>query len=161
MFLISPANPIHLRKIYSMILALAKQEGILNRIELSQKQFEDILFCDIPKHFAAIAVIEEKVVGVVLYNFTHHNICFNISNGIYIETMYVEPEFRNKGIGSALFSYVAREAEEKSCSRIECWVSVNNVPVNRFYHNLGCVALNQWVIYKCDKQSIAKLMRKN
>ena len=72
----------------------------------------------------------------------------------------MEPQFRNQGIGQALFTYVANQAEENACSRIEWWVSSQNTSASRFYKKLGAIALDEWVIYKCDKIGISKLIEK-
>ena len=73
MFSIIEATPQYLSNIYSMILALAKQEGILDKVQLNEAQLGGLLFCNNPNHFVAIARMDGKLVGLVFFSFINHN----------------------------------------------------------------------------------------
>lgn len=160
MFSIIKATPQYLSDIYSMILALAKHDGSLDRIILTEKQLGELLFCNEPKHFISMALKGSALAGIVLYDFVSHNVCYNITTGIYIEMFYVDPKFRNQGIGSALFNHVAKEALEKSCSRVEWWVSANNHLAQKFYQKLEPTVFEHLLFYKCDRMALEKLIKK-
>lgn len=157
MFSIIQAQPQYLGIIYSLIRELAKHEGILDRIQITEPQLGQLLFTANPYHFVAVALVNEQVVGLAMYNMTYHNICFNTVHGIYLENLYILPNFRGQGIGKALLTYVAGEAKAKSCSRVEWWVKRNNIEASNFYKSMGAIELDDLAIYKCEKACIDKL----
>lgn len=132
MLAITQAQPRYLGTIYSLIRELAKHEGILDRIQITEQQLEELLFAANPSHFVAVALVNGNVVGIAMYNMTYHNICFNAVPGLYLETLFVAPEWRGQGIGKALLTYVAGEARAKKCSRVEWWVKRNNIAASHF-----------------------------
>lgn len=158
MFTIIQANSSYIGEIFSMILALARHEGIEDRIKISESQLGELLFHPQPRHFVGMALAQDKLVGLVMFNHTHHNICVNVTSGIYIENLYVASEFRKQGIGRALFHYVASQAKVQNCSRIEWWVSRANGEASRFYEKMEATALSNWNLYKCDQDGIDRLL---
>ena len=158
MLSIIQAKSQYISNIYSMILELAQYEGIRDKIKITALQLEHLLFCAQPNHFVGIALMDERLCGFVMFNYTHHNICVNVTQGIYIENLYVAPEVRGQGIGHALFNYVEQQAYVRNCSRIEWWVSRNNPAASQFYKKIGAIALSDWVIYKCDRSGINNLL---
>ncbi|BCZ97688.1 GNAT family N-acetyltransferase [Legionella pneumophila serogroup 1] len=158
MVAIIQAKSEHLSQIYAIILELAKYENILDKIKITESQLGKLLFCNEPNHFIGVALVEEKICGLVMFNYTQNNICVNVTQGIYIENLYVSPPYRRQGIGCALFKYVACKAAAHNCSRIEWWVSRNNREARHFYKKIGGVALLDWQIFKCDQIGINNLM---
>ncbi|MDW9178588.1 GNAT family N-acetyltransferase [Legionella pneumophila] len=158
MVAIIQAKSKHLSQIYAMILELAKYENILDKIRISESELGALLFCNQPNHFIGVALVDEKICGLVMFNYTQNNICVNVMQGIYIENLYVSPQYRRQGIGCALFKYVACKAAAHNCSRIEWWVSRNNREARSFYRKIGGVALLEWQIFKCDPMSMNNLM---
>ncbi len=148
----------HLSNIYTMIIALAQYEGIEEKIKITRKGLEDLLFCAAPQHFVSVAVLNDQLVGFVMFNYTYHNICVNVLKGIYIENLYVLPAFRQQGVGTALLKFVAEKAHHEACSRIEWWVSRTNEAASDFYKKIGAIALNEWSVFKCDYRGIANLL---
>ncbi|KTD01528.1 GNAT family N-acetyltransferase [Legionella feeleii] len=157
MLAIIQAQPRYLGTIYSLIRELAKHEGILDKIQITEQQLGELLFGVNPYHFVAVALVNGNVVGIAMYNITYHNICFNAVPGIYLENLFVSPEFRGQGIGKALLTYVAGEAKAKNCSRVEWWVKRNNSAASHFYKSMGAIELADLAIYKCEKTCIDKL----
>ena len=133
-----------------MILELAQHEGIRDKIRLTESQLAELLFCERPNHFVAMALNNAMLVGFAMYNLTHHNVCVNVTDGLYIENLYVTPEFRKQGMGTALLTYVAKIAKVSNASRIEWWVSRYNPEAQQFYEKIGAIALSDWNVYKCD-----------
>ncbi|HAT4455409.1 TPA: GNAT family N-acetyltransferase [Legionella pneumophila] len=158
MVTIIQAKSEHLCQIYAIILELAKYENILDKIKITESQLGELLFCNQPNHFIGVALVDKKICGLVMYNYTQNNICVNVTPGIYIENLYVFPQYRRQGIGCALFKYVACKAAAHNCSRIEWWVSRNNREARHFYKKIGGVALLDWQIFKCDQIGINNLM---
>lgn len=148
----------HLSQIYLIIIELAKYEGILDKIKITEKKLEELLFCSKPQHFVGVALANEQVCGLVMFNFTQNNVCFNDAKGIYIENLYVSPDFRRQGIGKALLNYVASKAAANNCSRIEWWVSQENKNAQNFYKKMGANSLADWKIFKLSQSGINSLI---
>ena len=89
MYTIIQAKPQYLGDIYSMILELAQHEGIYDRIRITESELGALLFCKQPNHFVAMALVDEELVGFAMYNVTYHNVCVNVTDGLYIENLYV------------------------------------------------------------------------
>lgn len=157
MFPIIQAKPQFLSDIYKMVFELAQYHGIEDKIKITESQLSAFLFCDQPNHFVGMSLVEGKLSGLVLFNFTSHNICANVTRGIYIENLYVTPNSRNQGIGRSLFNYVVDKALVNDCSRIEWWVSRENRKAAGFYKKLGAIELSEWNIFKCDRTAMNKL----
>ena len=158
MYTIIQAKPQYLGDIYSMILELAQHEGIYDRIGITDFELGELLFCKQPNHFVAMALVNEVLVGFAMYNVTYHNVCVNVTNGLYIENLYVSPAVRQQRIGSALFAHVARVAKNMNASRLEWWVSRSNPEAQRFYEKTGATVLSDWNAYKCDQVCIDQLL---
>ena len=96
-----------------------------------------------------------KEVGFAL--FFHNFSTFVGRGGLYLEDLYVYPEYRGKGYGKALFMELVRIANERKCGRME-WVCLNwNTPSIEFYRSMGAVALDEWTTYRLDEKGIERL----
>ena len=89
-----------------------------------------------------------------MYNLTYHNICVNVTHGLYVENLYVSPRFHHQGIGTALLRHVACVAKNSSASRLEWWGSKDNTNAQHFYEKIGAEALGDWNSYKGSKACI-------
>ena len=77
--------------------------------------------------------------------------------GIYLEDLYVRPEYRGKGLGKALLIHIARLAKERNCGRLEWSVLDWNEPAIRFYKNLGARAMEDWTVYRVNGEALDRL----
>ena len=101
------------------------------------------------------AMEDDQEVGFVLY--FHNYSTFVGKAGLYIEDLYVKPEFRGKGYGKALFLYLAHTALQRGCGRME-WTCLNwNKPSIRFYRSMGAVPLDDWRIYRLTEDGLRAL----
>jgi|SRR4051794_4035231 len=74
--------------------------------------------------------------------------------GIYLEDLYVKPDMRGKGVGSALLQRLARIAVESGCGRLE-WQALDwNKPSIQFYKNLGAQPLEEWTTYRLTGKAL-------
>ena len=94
--------------------------------------------------------------AIFLYNFS----TFLGKPGIYIEDLFVNPEFRGKGLGKQLFSYIAQLAATRGCGRVEWTVLTWNEPAINFYKKIGAVPKNEWVLYKLSGDALEELATK-
>jgi GNAT superfamily N-acetyltransferase len=77
--------------------------------------------------------------------------------GIYIEDIFVLPEWRRHGLGRQLLVYIARLALQRDCGRVEWSVLDWNEPAIRFYRQLGAQPMNDWTVYRLAGEALTQL----
>lgn len=96
-----------------------------------------------------------KEVGFAL--FFHNFSTFLGRAGIYLEDLFVKPEYRGRGHGKALIKELARIAVERGCGRLE-WCCLDwNRPSIDFYLSLGASPLDEWTTYRVTGDSLRAL----
>jgi len=113
--------------------------------ELFEKRHAEVIF----------AVEGGKEVGFAL--FFHNFSTFLGRAGLYLEDLYVRPECRGRGIGTAIFRELGRIARERKCGRMEWWCLDWNEPSIRFYRHLGAEAMSDWTVYRLSGDTLARL----
>lgn len=140
--------------ILEFIKGIARYEKMDNEVEATVELLEEQLF-DKCRAEVIFAMEEGKEVGFAL--FFHNFSTFVGRAGLYLEDLYVYPEYRGKGYGKALFMELVNIASERRCGRME-WVCLNwNKPSIDFYRSMGAVALDEWTTYRLDEKGIERL----
>lgn len=140
--------------VLEFIKGIAKYEKMENEVEATVELLEEQLF-DKGRAEVIFAMEDGKDVGFAL--FFHNFSTFVGRGGLYLEDLYVYPEYRGKGYGKALFLELVRIANERKCGRME-WVCLNwNTPSIEFYRSLGAVPLDEWTTYRLDEKGIERL----
>jgi GNAT superfamily N-acetyltransferase len=137
------------------IRELAEYERLLDHVEANEAAVDALLFGPTPRAFCDIAELDGEPVGVAFwfYNIsTFHGRC-----GIYLEDLYVRPEARQKGVGSALLARLAKRCVEEGLSRLEWTVLEWNAPSIAFYDSLGAASKSEWTIRSLSGDALAKL----
>jgi GNAT superfamily N-acetyltransferase len=138
-----------------LIRALAEYERLAHAVTLDDDRLREHLFG--PRPFAEVLLAEEAgaVVGFAL--FFHNYSTFVGKPGLYLEDLFVQPEYRGKGHGKALLTALARLAVERGCGRLE-WAVLNwNEPSIRFYRSLGAVPMDEWTVYRLAGDALSAL----
>ena len=91
--------------------------------------------------------------------FFHNFSTFLGRPGIYLEDLFVRPEFRGRGYGKALLARLAQLAIERNCGRVEWAVLDWNTPSIEFYKSIGAVAMSDWQIFRLRGEALEKLAR--
>jgi GNAT superfamily N-acetyltransferase len=78
-------------------------------------------------------------------------------HGIYLEDLFIKPEFRGRGYGKALLQHLARICNEQSYGRFQWWVLDWNSPAIEFYRSLGAVAMDEWTVYRVSGDALKRL----
>jgi GNAT superfamily N-acetyltransferase len=141
--------------ILDFIKKLARYEKLTHEVVATEELLKESLFGDRPAAEVAIGYLAERPVGFVL--FFHNYSTFLGRHGLYIEDLFVEEEFRGRGIGRALLLYVARLARARNCGRLEWAVLDWNQPAIDFYKKLGAVPMSDWTVFRVTGESLAKL----
>lgn len=140
--------------VLGFIKGIAKYEKMENEVEATVELLEEQLF-DKGRAEVIFAMEDGKEVGFAL--FFHNFSTFVGRGGLYLEDLYVYPEYRGKGYGKALFLELVRIANERKCGRME-WVCLNwNTPSIEFYRSMGAVALDEWTTYRLTEGAIERL----
>jgi GNAT superfamily N-acetyltransferase len=152
---IRPATRADIPLVLSFIRELAEYERLSHLVTASEKTLGDSLFGAEPGAEVALAFEHDAPVGfaVFLPNFS----TFLGRRGLWLEDLYVKPQFRRKGCGRALLLHVARIAHERGCGRLE-WAALDwNTPAIDFYRSLGAVPLDDWTIFRVTGPALEKL----
>ncbi|CAM4286896.1 GNAT family N-acetyltransferase [Pluralibacter gergoviae] len=138
--------------IYEMIMALAVYEKAEQEVVTTPQEIEETLFGAGSKTEALICEIDGRVAGYAVY-FTTYSTWLGRS-GLYIEDLYVSPEFRGHGAGKALIQCIAKTAVERRCGRLEWSVLDWNQPAIDFYLSTGALPQSEWVRYRLDGEAL-------
>ncbi|MDF2440375.1 MAG: hypothetical protein JWN98_1359 [Abditibacteriota bacterium] len=155
---IRPATPADAGTILELIRELAIYEKLLHEVEATEELLQKHLF-DEPKARVLIAEYDGGAVGYALffYNFS----TFLGRPGIHLEDIFVQPQFRGRGIGKALLIQVAQIASQESCGRLEWNVLDWNEPSIAFYKSMGATPLEDWTIMRVTGDALTQLAQKS
>jgi GNAT superfamily N-acetyltransferase len=143
---ISPAQESQIPLILRFIRQLAEYEQLSGKVVTSETLLRESLFGKQPKAEVLIAHFESEPAGFAV--FFHNFSTFAGRAGIYLEDLFVEPEFRRQGIGKALLAHLAKLTKERNCARLEWAVLDWNTPAIQFYRKLGAEAMDDWTVYR-------------
>ena len=149
------ATPDDVPLILQFIRDLAEYERLLDACVATEEQVRETLFGAKPYAEVIIAEWDSKPAGFAL--FFHNYSTLLARPGIYLEDLYVRPEYRGYGIGKALLGCLAALAVERKCGRLE-WAVLNwNEPAIGFYRSLGAVPQDEWKVYRVTGDALDRL----
>ena len=140
--------------ILQFIRELADYEKMLSEVVADEGTLEEWIF-DKQKAEVIFALEGEKEVGFALY--FHNFSTFLGRAGIYLEDLYVKPEYRGKGYGKAILKKLASIAVERGCGRLEWWCLDWNKPSIDFYRSLGAEPMDDWTVYRIAGETLTNL----
>lgn len=152
---IRPASPSDVPRIYQFIRELAEYEKLLPMVSATEADIQNALFGEKPCAEALLTYWDEAPVGFALFFTTFSTFVGRPS--LYLEDVYIQPQYRGKGIGKAVLAYLARLAKERGYGRFEWSVLDWNEPAIRFYKSLGAVPMEEWTIYRLTGDSLNRL----
>ena len=152
------ARPEDSREIFALIRELAEYERLSHEVEATEAMIADALFSDSPRLYCEIAEWKGEVAGFAVWfvNFS----TFSGRFGIYLEDLFVRPQFRGNGIGKALLADLARTCVENGWSRLQWSVLDWNAPSIAFYKSLGAVMMDEWTLCRVSGPALDALARK-
>lgn len=140
------------------ILALARYEKLEHEVVATEEQLRKSLFGE--RRVAEVILAEHRGKPCGFALFFHNYSTFLGQAGIYLEDLYVDPEFRGLGIGKELLACLARLAVERDCGRVEWWVLDWNKPSIDFYKALGAVPMDEWTVFRLTGDALTELARR-
>ena len=152
---IRSAMPSDTRVIYALVRELAVYENLLDVVDATERMIGDALFGQSPRAFCELAEWDGQVAGFSLwfYNFS----TFRGRHGIYLEDLFVRPDFRGKGLGKALIVSLARRCVAEDLARFEWSVLDWNAPSIAFYKALGATMQDDWTGCRVTGDALAAL----
>lgn len=143
--------------ILKFIKDLADYEGLLDEVVADEATLEEWIF-NREKAEVIFAMEGDTEVGFAL--FFHNFSTFLGRAGIYLEDLYVMPEYRGNGYGKALLSKLAQIALERGCGRLEWWCLDSNTPSIDFYLSLNAEPMDEWTVYRIAGGTLTELAGK-
>ena len=140
--------------ILDFILSLAEYEHMANEVVATVELLDEWLF---DKQKAEVIFVCEDGVEVGFALFFHNFSTFLGRAGIYLEDLFVKPEYRGRGYGKALLKKLAKIAVERSCGRLEWWCLDWNKPSIDFYRSMGAVPMDEWTTFRIAGETLTKL----
>ena len=152
---VRPAVATDVPLILSLIRELAEYEHLLHEVEATPELLHESLFGARPHAEALIGSVDGEPVGFALFfpNFS----TFLSKPGIYLEDLYVRPQFRGLGLGKRLLTAVARIAAERGCGRYEWSVLDWNEPSIQFYKSLGAEMHADWRKMRVEGEALGRM----
>lgn len=143
--------------ILKFIKGIAEYEKMLDEVETTEELLHEYLF-EKQRAEVIFAIVDNVEVGFAL--FFHNFSTFVGKSGLYLEDIFVWPQYRGKGYGKAIFKQLVKIANERDCGRME-WVCLNwNQPSIDFYLSLNAKPLDEWTTYRLDKEGLKALAEK-
>ena len=145
-----------------LILDFIKQLSVYEKLPNEVSANVDILKKSIfiEKSAKVIFILEDdKEVGFALYFYNFST--FTGKKGLYLEDLFVLEDYRGKGYGKKLLAYLANIAVKEDCSRFE-WIVLDwNTPSINFYKSFGAMPLNDWTVFRLQKENLNNLAKLN
>jgi len=142
--------------ILHFIRELAAYEKMADQVVTNEAQLRDAIF---GRHGAEVifAMEDGKEVGFAL--FFHNFSTFLGRRGLYLEDLFVLPEYRGKGYGKGLLRELSRIALERGCGRLEWWCLDWNKPSIDFYRSLGAEPMDEWTVYRLTGETLEHMAK--
>jgi GNAT superfamily N-acetyltransferase len=152
---IEPATERDVPLILRLITGLAEYERLAHQVVATEDALRATLFGARPAAEVVIAYAGDEAAGFALW--FHNYSTFLARPGLYLEDLFVRPEWRGKGIGRALLAHLARIAVARGCGRMEWSVLDWNESAIGFYRRLGAELLDDWRICRVTGDRLAAL----
>lgn len=152
---IRSSQPSDVVDLFLLIQALAEYEKLSHQIKGDAEMLREHLFGEKPYAEAIVAQWGTKCVGFSLFFYNYSS--FLTKPGIYVEDLFVLPNYRRQGIGKALLVYLAQLAVKLGAGRLEWSVLAWNAPAIEFYKKMGADILPDWRICRVTGRTLSKL----
>ncbi|NDB31708.1 MAG: GNAT family N-acetyltransferase [Actinobacteria bacterium] len=152
---IRSARPEESAIILRLIKDLAEYEKAPDQVEATESDLKATIFSKEPKVFCDVVEVDGEIVGMAIWFLNYST--WQGKHGIYLEDLFVKPEYRGRGYGKALLVHLAKLCEEKGYGRFQWWVLDWNSPAIEFYRSLGAEAMDEWTVYRVSGKALKDL----
>lgn len=154
-FVIRQAEEKDVPLLLSFIRELAEYEKLPNEVVATEATLKETLFGNRPYAEALLGECESAPAAFAI--FFHNYSTFLGCPGLYLEDVFVKPEFRGKGFGKKMLAYLAKLAVDRGCGRFEWSVLDWNTPAIDFYRSLGAKPMDEWTVQRLTGDALRKL----
>lgn len=154
-FTIREARPDDVPLVLEFIRALADYEKLLDQVSADEVTLGESLFG--PGAAVGVLIAEQCGEPAGFAVFFHNFSTFLGRPGLYVEDVFVKPQFRGRGLGRRFFVELAKIAFRRGCGRMEWAVLDWNEDAIRFYRKLGARPLEDWTVFRLDGAGIAEV----
>ena len=151
------AKPGDEKTILGFIKGLAEYENMSDDVVATEELLREWIF-EKQKAEVLLAEMDGKDVGIAL--FFHNFSTFLGRAGIYLEDLFVLPEYRGRGCGTALLRKLAQITVERGCGRLEWACLDGNKPSIDFYLSLGAKPMDEWTVYRLTGETLERMAGK-
>jgi GNAT superfamily N-acetyltransferase len=151
-FSIRAANDSDAPVIVSLLAELAAYEKLLEHFSLSEEMVRRDMLGN--ACHCALAFLDDAACGVVTWFWTYKS--FRARRGLFVEDLYVRPDFRGHGLGKSLLAHLAAKAQAAG-GFLEWQVLDWNAPSIAFYQSLGAAPAENWLTYRLEGENLGKL----
>jgi GNAT superfamily N-acetyltransferase len=141
--------------IYKLVKDLVVYQGLLHQFSATEELLKEALFGKRSYAEVVIGYIDNEPAAYAIYFFSFST--FTGKPGLYLEDIYVCPDFRGHGIGHQLMTYLAQQAMDANCSHLELRVKDSNTSAIQFYENLGAKTSGGWISYSFDENVLQQI----
>ena len=152
---IRPARQDEVGIVLQLIHDLAVYEKAPNEVEATEKELLETIFSSDPKVFCDLVEVDGEIAGMAIWFLNYST--WQGKHGIYLEDLFIKPEYRGRGYGKALLKHLAKICDDKGYGRFQWWVLDWNSPAIEFYRSLGAVAMDEWTVYRVSGQALKEL----
>lgn len=138
--------------IMGFIIELAKYEKAENEVATTVEEIEQNLFDENTTTEALICSVDGNPIGFAVY-FLNFSTWLG-KNGLYLEDLYITPDYRGRGAGKKLLKYLAQHAAQNNCGRFEWSVLDWNEPAIKFYESIGAKPQSEWIGYRLQGKAL-------
>ena len=152
---IRPARRDEVGIVLQLIHDLAVYERAPNEVEATEKELLETIFSSDPKVFCDLVEVDGEIAGMAIWFLNYST--WQGKHGIYLEDLFIKPEYRGRGYGKALLRHLAKICDDKGYGRFQWWVLDWNSPAIEFYRSLGAVAMDEWTVYRVSGVPLKEL----
>ena len=152
---IRPAKREEVGDVLQLIQDLATYEKAPDQVEASRNDLLNTIFAKEPKVFCDLVEVDGQIAGMAIWFLNYST--WQAKHGIYLEDLYIKPEFRARGYGKALLKHLAQICDKEGYGRLQWWVLDWNSPAIEFYRSFGAEAMDEWTVYRTSGQALKDL----
>ena len=152
---IRPAKREEVGEVLQLIQDLATYEKAPEQVEASKDDLLNTIFAKEPRVFCDLVEVDGQIAGMAIWFLNYST--WQAKHGIYLEDLYIKPEFRARGYGKALLKHLAQICDKEGYGRLQWWVLDWNSPAIEFYKSFGAEAMDEWTVYRTSGQALKNL----
>ena len=140
-------------EVFNHTYRLAMRTGSTSSFVLTKDLLLSSLFGSNADWYGLVVTENQQVIGSCLYSFVNINRTFNLTKSLFLDILFVEPEYHGLGIGEMLIKHLERIAQVQGINRIEFWCMKDNIGAIEFYKKMGAKRIDLLDVYNITLKS--------